>query len=40
MRFLVQTEWLLIDADVFMNTVKRIKIPKKLIRAIDYNETL
>lgn len=40
MRFLVQTEWLLIDPDAFIHTVKKIKIPKRLIRAIDYNEPL
>jgi len=40
MRFLVQTEWLLIDPDEFITTVRKIKISKKLIRAIDYNQTL
>lgn len=40
MRFLVQTEWLLIDPDAFITTVRKIKINKKVIRAIDYNETL
>jgi hypothetical protein len=40
MRFLVQTEWLLVDPDSFVSTVRKIKISKKLIHAIDYNETL
>lgn len=40
MRFLVATEWLLLDPDNFINVVRKIKISKKLIRAIDYNETL
>lgn len=40
MKFLVSTEWLLIDPDAFIKEMKRIKIPKKIIRAIDNNETL
>ena len=40
MRFLVQTEWLLIDPDEFIHTVRKIKVSKKIIRAIDNNQTL
>lgn len=40
MRFLVSTEWLLLDPEIFIGVVRKIKMPKKLIRAIDYNETM
>lgn len=40
MRFLVSTEWLLLDPDETISLVRKIKISPKLIRAIDYNETL
>eukprot|EP00026_Physarum_polycephalum_P001327 Phypoly_transcript_01328.p1 GENE.Phypoly_transcript_01328~~Phypoly_transcript_01328.p1 ORF type:complete len:341 (-),score=25.61 Phypoly_transcript_01328:230-1252(-) len=40
MRFLVQTEWLMIDPDEFVHTIRKIKISKKVVRSITYNQTL